>query len=87
MLSRRLAARPIGGRTADMSCAGELGVKLELDVAKEPDRRDIEVGRRVRTFRLQKGLSQEKLGDELGITFQQISKIRERQKSYRRGKA
>jgi transcriptional regulator with XRE-family HTH domain len=41
---------------------------------KGPDHRDIEVGRRVRTFRLQKGLSQEKLGDALGLTFQQVQK-------------
>jgi transcriptional regulator with XRE-family HTH domain len=41
---------------------------------KSPDPRDIEVGRRVRTFRLQKGLSQEKLGDALGLTFQQVQK-------------
>jgi transcriptional regulator with XRE-family HTH domain len=39
-----------------------------------PDPRDLEVGRRVRTFRLQKGLSQEKLGDQLGLTFQQVQK-------------
>jgi transcriptional regulator with XRE-family HTH domain len=39
-----------------------------------PDQRDIEIGRRVRTFRLQKGMSQEKLGDQLGITFQQVQK-------------
>jgi transcriptional regulator with XRE-family HTH domain len=37
-----------------------------------PDRLDIEVGRRVRTFRLQKGLSRQKLGDQLGLTFQQV---------------
>jgi transcriptional regulator with XRE-family HTH domain len=41
---------------------------------KSPDHRDLEVGRRVRTFRLQKGLSQEKLGDQLGLTFQQVQK-------------
>jgi transcriptional regulator with XRE-family HTH domain len=41
---------------------------------KQPDPKDVEVGRRVRAFRLNKGLSQEKLGDELGITFQQIQK-------------
>jgi len=35
---------------------------------------DIEVGRRVRTFRLQKGISQGKLGDRLGLTFQQVQK-------------
>jgi transcriptional regulator with XRE-family HTH domain len=41
---------------------------------RSPDRLDIEVGRRVRTFRLQKGLSQEKLGAQLGLTFQQVQK-------------
>jgi transcriptional regulator with XRE-family HTH domain len=41
---------------------------------KRPDPLDIEVGQRVRTFRLQKGLSQEKLGDRLGLTFQQVQK-------------
>jgi transcriptional regulator with XRE-family HTH domain len=41
---------------------------------KRPDPLDIEVGQRVRTFRLQKGLSQEKLGDQLGLTFQQVQK-------------
>jgi transcriptional regulator with XRE-family HTH domain len=41
---------------------------------KSPDRRDIEVGRRIRAFRLQKGMSQEKLADQLGITFQQVQK-------------
>ena len=41
---------------------------------KSPDPRDIEVGRRVRAFRLEKGLSQEKLGDQLGLTFQQVQK-------------
>ena len=41
---------------------------------KGPDSRDVEVGRRVRMFRLQKGLSQEKLGDALGLTFQQVQK-------------
>jgi transcriptional regulator with XRE-family HTH domain len=41
---------------------------------KHPDPKDVEVGRRVRAFRLNKGLSQEKLGGELGITFQQVQK-------------
>jgi transcriptional regulator with XRE-family HTH domain len=41
---------------------------------RHPDPRDVEVGRRVRAFRLNKGLSQEKLGGELGITFQQVQK-------------
>ena len=41
---------------------------------KSPDACDLEVGRRVRTFRLQKGFSQEKLGGQLGLTFQQVQK-------------
>jgi transcriptional regulator with XRE-family HTH domain len=41
---------------------------------RDPDPLDIEVGQRVRTFRLQKGLSQQKLGDRLGLTFQQVQK-------------
>ena len=41
---------------------------------RSPDRVDIEVGQRVRTFRLQKEWSQEKLADQLGLTFQQIQK-------------
>jgi transcriptional regulator with XRE-family HTH domain len=35
---------------------------------------DVEVGQRVQAFRLQKGLSQQKLADQLGITFQQVQK-------------
>lgn len=35
---------------------------------------DREIGRRVRTARLIAGLSQEKLGEALGVTFQQIQK-------------
>jgi transcriptional regulator with XRE-family HTH domain len=35
---------------------------------------DIEVGKRIRLRRIEKGLSQTELGDHLGITFQQIQK-------------
>jgi transcriptional regulator with XRE-family HTH domain len=41
---------------------------------KKPDSLDIEVGRKVRTLRLKKDLSQEKLGEALGLTFQQVQK-------------
>lgn len=41
---------------------------------RRSDKRDIEVGRRLRTYRLQRGLSQEKLADQLGVTFQQVQK-------------
>jgi len=35
---------------------------------------DIQIGSKVREFRLQAGLTQEKLAEELGITFQQVQK-------------
>lgn len=39
-----------------------------------PDPVDIHVGQRVRQARVLKGLSQEKLGEACGITFQQLQK-------------
>jgi transcriptional regulator with XRE-family HTH domain len=39
-----------------------------------PERTDVHVGRRVRMRRMMLGMSQEKLGDALGITFQQVQK-------------
>ncbi len=41
---------------------------------KSPDPVDIHVGARVRMRRLATGVSQEKLGERLGLTFQQIQK-------------
>jgi transcriptional regulator with XRE-family HTH domain len=41
---------------------------------KQPDPLDIEVGRKVRAQRLEKDMSQEKLGAALGLTFQQVQK-------------
>ena len=41
---------------------------------KSPNPIDIHVGSRVRLRRMMLGMSQEKLGDHLGITFQQIQK-------------
>ncbi len=41
---------------------------------KQPNPIDIHVGSRVRLRRMMLGMSQEKLGDHLGITFQQIQK-------------
>lgn len=45
-----------------------------LDNKKNPNPVDIHVGARIRLRRNMIGLSQEKLGDSLGITFQQIQK-------------
>ena len=41
---------------------------------RKRDPRDAEIGKRVRTLRLQRGMSQTELGDLLEITFQQIQK-------------
>ncbi len=41
---------------------------------KKPNPIDIHVGSRVRLRRMMLGMSQEKLGEQLGITFQQIQK-------------
>jgi transcriptional regulator with XRE-family HTH domain len=41
---------------------------------RRSDARDNEVGRRVRTQRLTKGLSQTELGEKIGVTFQQVQK-------------
>jgi transcriptional regulator with XRE-family HTH domain len=43
-------------------------------VAANPDPIDVHVGSRVRLRRTLLGMSQEKLGDALGLTFQQIQK-------------
>lgn len=41
---------------------------------KRPEPADIHIGRRVQERRRQLGISQERLGDKLGITFQQVQK-------------
>src|SRR4029077_17308920 len=41
---------------------------------KQPNPIDIHVGSRVRLRRMMLGMSQERLGEHLGITFQQIQK-------------
>jgi transcriptional regulator with XRE-family HTH domain len=38
------------------------------------DPRDMEIGKRIRALRLERGLSQTELGNLLGVTFQQIQK-------------
>lgn len=44
------------------------------DTKKKPDPIDVYVGSRIRFRRNLLGMSQEKLGEQLGITFQQIQK-------------
>ena len=42
--------------------------------AKKPDPIDALVGMRLRNFRISAGMTQEALGDKLGVSFQQIQK-------------
>ncbi len=46
----------------------------EIIVASKPNPIDVHVGARVRLRRTLLGMSQEKLGDALGLTFQQVQK-------------
>jgi transcriptional regulator with XRE-family HTH domain len=41
---------------------------------KSANRDDVMIGARLRTFRMERGISQEKLGDMIGLTFQQVQK-------------
>jgi transcriptional regulator with XRE-family HTH domain len=47
---------------------------LMVDTKKKPNPIDVHVGSRIRLRRNMLGMSQEKLGESLGITFQQIQK-------------
>jgi len=43
-------------------------------MAKRIDAIDVHVGKRVRAYRLSRGMSQAALGEKIGVTFQQIQK-------------
>lgn len=47
---------------------------MNAHVAKKPNPIDVYVGGRIKLRRNMLGLSQEKLGDALGVTFQQVQK-------------
>ena len=51
-----------------------MAVRLSLPRKKAPNPIDQHVGSRVRMRRLMLAMSQEKLGDALGLTFQQVQK-------------
>ncbi|WP_304169711.1 helix-turn-helix domain-containing protein [Phenylobacterium aquaticum] len=46
----------------------------ELDVDRSPNPVDLHVGLRIRLRRKELGVSQEKLADSIGLTFQQVQK-------------
>lgn len=41
---------------------------------KQPEPMDLHIGRQIKIRRMQLGMSQESLGDALGLTFQQVQK-------------
>ena len=43
-------------------------------MTRRADQVDVRVGKRVRSYRLSKGMSQTTLGEKVGVTFQQIQK-------------
>ncbi len=45
-----------------------------MNRAKGPDEADVSLGRRLRSLRVMRGLSQTALGDVLGVSFQQIQR-------------
>src|SRR6202451_3619859 len=49
-------------------------LEIEIMAKKAPNPIDKHVGSRVRMRRMMVGMSQEKLGDALGLTFQQVQK-------------
>lgn len=69
-----------GGRTRSTKKASEKpakageGMMTTKDNKKKPNPTDMHVGSRIRLRRNMLGMSQEKLGENLGITFQQIQK-------------
>ncbi len=52
----------------------QVGNKSLAPNARAPDPRDREVGQRIRAQRLLCNMSQEELGEQLGVTFQQVQK-------------
>ena len=61
-------------QTTDITPPGGASTRAEMANKKQPNPIDTHVGSRVRLRRMMLGMSQEKLGEHLGITFQQIQK-------------
>jgi transcriptional regulator with XRE-family HTH domain len=51
-----------------------LSMAVEARDPRRPDNIDVEVGRLVRVQRITRGLSQTELGNQIGVTFQQVQK-------------
>jgi transcriptional regulator with XRE-family HTH domain len=57
---------------AIVSC--ELAPRQAMIAPRKPDAVDVEVGQRIRIQRLESGLSQTSLAEQLGVSFQQVQK-------------
>src|ERR1043166_9445187 len=60
-----------------MNRAGETGLNANREAGTRKRRagaEDVEIGRKIRALRLQRGLSQSGLADGIGLTFQQVQK-------------
>jgi transcriptional regulator with XRE-family HTH domain len=85
-----LAARHVWAKTLAIYSPNLLGIAMAIRDAtqdkvaraeletfmatRKPDPVDIEVGQRIKIQRLTAGLSQAQLGEEIGVTFQQVQK-------------
>jgi transcriptional regulator with XRE-family HTH domain len=65
---------PTNEEVAGAARTNRVGVQEMLMVKKVPNPIDKHVGSRVRMRRMMLGMSQEKLGDALSLTFQQVQK-------------
>jgi transcriptional regulator with XRE-family HTH domain len=76
--SRRVAGGRAGQLRARQSklVAKQENVSMAAEAVdpRRPDNVDVEVGRLVRVQRISRGLSQTELGNEIGVTFQQVQK-------------
>ena len=54
---------------------GHVESMSQTENKRAPHPIDVHVGSRVRLRRMMQGISQDKLGEELGLTFQQVQKF------------
>src|SRR5689334_1044321 len=69
-------ARPKWPRLTTQRCDHKENASMAAEARepRRPDNIDVEVGRLVRVQRIARGLSQTELGDQIGVTFQQVQK-------------
>jgi DNA-binding transcriptional regulator YiaG len=58
--------------------------KVEPPNSRGVSSEDAEIGRRIRLFRIERDISQEALGERLGVSFQQVQKYEKASTGFRR---